>query len=155
MRLQDICLLDERLQGYDIREGQLVLGLRSYEDIKLENALHELCHLVDCEDDNIFKIPYWGLKVKRFRTTDQHIQREIKIFAYQQNLSPVFKIPFNLNKMAEIAMFLPDADLFKYTKNKFKTLICEKASESEFSSDKALAEVTRKLKIIKDNHLQP
>ena len=154
------------LEGQKITDenNEIVIGCRAGPDQSLENVLHEFGHFIEIDDKRMNK-PGWGLKYGKWvnspcpnrycsgwyeLTTDKHIQREIRVWAFQANLLKHFKLTIDFLDLAGAAPYLPDFYLYKNGKTDEERIINvakqieEMASTVEYSFEKIISEMNRK-----------
>ena len=113
--------IKENLEGQLVLGGTICLGLRAGGEIGESNLCHEMAHLAEIDRERVFS-QGWGLKngkpidfgdgtIIYQRTTAQHIDREIRVWAYQLNLHRYFQIDEDASALASSAPYLPDTYL--------------------------------------------
>lgn len=99
----------------------LEIGRRAGPSEEDSNAVHELAHFIEMEDNRIGQ-DRWGMKIKQgdyipeYRTfvnseftTIKHLERECRVWAIQYILeSELFDIPVTVEELAESSPYLPD-----------------------------------------------
>ena len=129
-------------------EGQrVIIGTRAGPKNQLYNVLHELAHFIEIDENRCNK-PGWGLKYGKWvdnpfprpyspagwheYSTDQHIRREIRVWAYQANLHQHFGLKVDFEDLAEAALYLPDFFLYVKGIRSDKQRVLKVAAEIEF-----------------------
>lgn len=92
------------LEGARIDAEGIVLGMRAGPFSDISNLVHEMCHLVEIDDDRM-TMRNWGLhSSSRLAAaasgqpwfgpvTDQALRREMRVWAYQWNVSMALGLP--------------------------------------------------------------
>ena len=119
-------LISETLTGQVVNNGIITLGcMAGQHNASIEYLLHEMCHLVEIEDDRMTQ-PNWGLKfgsdiqtifgtrVQNFKTT-QATHREMRVWAYQQHLHELFGIEKPLLETVSVAKNMNDFCFIRFS----------------------------------------
>lgn len=94
-------IVKKKLQGQKVVDNRYVIGMRAgpLTNINIDNLLHEICHLVEIEEERLVKRPTssWGLNPGKFwqigsnwgyeTFTDDQVKREQRVWAYQLSLN--------------------------------------------------------------------
>lgn len=100
----------EDVEGNEIENGKLILGMRAYTDVSVDNLLHEMSHFVEIDDDRCGMLG-WGLRVARICVmgtwctniqTFQACEREIRVHGIQRVLASTANAPFDAREKAEL-----------------------------------------------------
>jgi hypothetical protein len=115
--------INYEIEGQAILNGQIHLGSKAGPSNNVSNLIHEMCHLVEI-DDNRLTAPNWGFKYgteqsimgKSFSTYNSIpcIEREIKVWAYQQNLHNLFNIKSTPLEFAKLIVYLGDFPMLAF-----------------------------------------
>lgn len=167
--LIDPIRIETSLEGQKVENGTIFIGSRAGPSSNLDNILHELAHFIEIDEKRMDQHG-WGLKYGKWvdspfpnrycsgwyeLTTDKHIQREIRVWAYQANLLKYFKLPVDFQDLAEIAPYLPDLWLYKNGKTDKERVaniarqIEDLAGQISYSFESIWNEVRRKTAILK------
>lgn len=114
-------VIREGWEGQTVNElGQFVLGCRAGPDVSVVHLLHEMAHFAEREVEKLLERPRysWGF---RFGTLVEipainysqrqlqkvgHIDRELRVFAYQYNLCREFQVKMTSWELANICKYL-------------------------------------------------
>lgn len=109
------------VEGNRIIDGRLAVGMRAGPSLSVSNLLHEMAHFVEI-DDRRCGMAGWGLKTPRvlmytphyghpvydsFKTA-QHIEREIRVCAFQANAGAALGVALDVEELARPFLYLPD-----------------------------------------------
>ena len=108
-------------QGLEYHDTYLEIGRRAGPDKEDSNAVHELAHFIEMEDNRV-GMAMWGMRVKvgdyipeynayvnnEFNTL-KHLKRESGVWAIQYILqNELFGIPVTVEELAQSSPYLPD-----------------------------------------------
>lgn len=111
-------IIEEQMVGSDFVDGHMVIGCRAGPSIDLHNAMHEISHFIEIDRARM-TTTNWGLKMPWVEcslireggyvefTKDQHIQREIRVWAIQTSLSNHRGLKVTPSDLASSAIYLP------------------------------------------------
>lgn len=112
----------ESLEGQSVHNG-LSLGLRAGPSCLVSNLTHEMSHLAEIDQSRIL-LPNWGLKYGQAQeilgrvyyefSTTQATEREIRVFAYQQNLHNFLGIKSTPQEFSKLGEYLGDFAVVAY-----------------------------------------
>ena len=175
--INDLFFKDRPISYLKNREGQMidnnnryVLGLMAGPSCELQNLLHEMSHLVEIDRKRLVKKPptSWGLKPGKFwqigtswgyePQTDQSVQREIRVWAYQHSISKALNLENGSSKeLANSAHWLDAFFLYKhYTVGTVSDVVAkqnmawqiEELSDTVFTYDRFCQEWDDRMKLI-------
>lgn len=105
------------LQGQRVDDaGVVYIGNRAGPSRAFSNLAHEICHFVEI-DDARQQLHGWGLKVPSFTilgqvcvepVTRKMTERELRVMAYQANLTEALGAPARVSNMVRALQFMPD-----------------------------------------------
>ena len=122
--------LDVSYEGQTCNENSYVLGSKTGPVTSISGLLHEVCHFAELEPQRLLKFPSgnWGLYPGKFwqfgqnwgyeQSTDQQVQREARVWAYQLSAEKHFGINHSAEQLVRSATWLP---AWCYYKFQFKT----------------------------------
>lgn len=110
-----------RKTGMDVLpDGTVRLGGRAGPSVSAENVLHEVCHWVEIDEARMFARSF-GLKFGRWvdcpmgagggyfeQRTRQHIDREMRVWAFQFNLQKTLGFDTSMLDLVKPVTFMPD-----------------------------------------------
>jgi len=91
-------IVKNNLAGQKVIDNRYVIGMCAGPSKDIDNLLHEMCHLVELEENRLIKRPpsSWGLSYGTFwqigsrwgyeTFTDDQVKREQRVWAYQLSL---------------------------------------------------------------------
>jgi hypothetical protein len=173
----EVLAVDPELESACTINGKLTFGTLAGCLYHVQHLLHEMSHFLDIDDARVLD-PGWGLRYGEWVhcsfsrqggwyavKTAQHIQREIKVHAFQWVLSQYFGMPEIIEEMTSAVPYLPDTALVKLlpewtfghvpyaefdrTFHKFFTEQVFKTSQS-ITIDSIKLEWSRKVKYLQD-----
>jgi hypothetical protein len=132
--INDLFFKDRPISYLKNKEGQMiddnnryVLGLMAGPSCELQNLLHEMSHLAEIDRKRLIKKPVtsWGLSFGKYwqigtswgyePQTDQSVQREIRVWAYQHSISKALNLENGSSKeLASSAHWLDAFFLYKH-----------------------------------------
>ena len=109
------------IEGLRYHDTYLEIGRRAGPDKDDSNAVHELAHFIEMEDNRIGK-PLWGMRFNEGTyipeysaivnvefTTLKHMERECRVWAIQYILmNQLFNMPVSIKELASSSPYLPD-----------------------------------------------
>ena len=107
------------LEGQKCEGAVYYIGDRAYINKNPENLLHELAHFAEREPEKLALFPSrsWGFSPGKFwqigmhsgweQVTDQQVQREARVWAYQLSLLREFGLPDDSHGLVSSAVYLP------------------------------------------------
>lgn len=118
--------IDIQLEGQSLDDnGNYILGLRAGPVIDITHLFHEMGHLAEREISKLLKKPYsgWGYTHGKYweiagksgyeALTDQAVQREARVWAYQLSLQKYYNLNISVESAVSSAVYL---DAFLYYK---------------------------------------
>lgn len=119
------------LEGQKVEEGRVIIGCRAGPEENISNVLHEFAHFIEIDEERCNK-DGWGLKYGKWIdnpcrlsgyapagwhefSTNKHIKREIRVWAFQVNLGLRFGLKIDIGELAESSQYLPDIFLYDRT----------------------------------------
>jgi hypothetical protein len=160
--------VDVNVNGQDIRNGRVVVGCKAGPLVAISHLLHEVCHFIEIDNRRVLKWG-WGLKYgktvpnpyptayapsyfQEFRT-DQHIQRETRVWAMQYVLSKSVNVEVDAYNLAGSAKYLPEFSYFvKGTDEEATKVIADRiealAHTEEYSIDAIRSRLSTKRKCL-------
>lgn len=115
----EFVLLDVGLEGQTCQENSYIIGSRTGPVKSISGLLHEICHFAELEPERLLKFPgmAWGLKQGKFwqvghkwgyePMTDQQVQREARVWAFQLSAEKYFGIGDSAQELVSSAKYLP------------------------------------------------
>lgn len=114
---------ETRVEGQRVRhDGTVVIGMRAGPAMSASNLCHELCHYIEINVERCNQ-PGWGLinppfdyipgygEFQRSFNTTAHIDREIRVWAWQSILHRFVGIDEGVESLVRSAVHLPDLEL--------------------------------------------
>lgn len=118
-------MIKEDLEGQTLdQEGRIILGLKAGPERSVENLIHEMCHLVEIDDQRMTSYG-WGLnygaliqyimgqRCQEF-VTIQATKREIRCWAYQMNVYKALGINETVSDLVKVAVHMGDWPILCY-----------------------------------------
>lgn len=163
-------LIDVQLQGNDVSDGLLRLGCTAGPNASLENAFHELSHFIEIDQARMCSKD-WGLRHGKWepnpfithwnspkgwhlKTTDKHVQRELRVWTMQYVLMTSRNLVVSPKELVSSATYLPDFELFlpgstdKQRVIELEKRVIELASTPQYSVESLCAEPSRRKVIV-------
>lgn len=157
------------LEGSRIDAGGIVLGMRAGPVSEIANLVHEMCHLVEI-DDSRMTVRNWGLHSTGYLaaiaagrpwfgpTTDQALRREMRVWAYQWNVTAALSLPGEkgIAELVRPAVFVDGFMNFPGETEKDRLAAIAQEVEAmlpEYSFDRFCEEWARRMPVIRQ-HLQ-
>lgn len=107
--------VEDRLEGQNVEERCVILGMRAGPEMSVDNVCHELAHFIEIDEGRMATLN-WGLNygteipgfaTREFQTGD-HIWREIRVWAIQWHLQQFIGKPRTFDELGKIGFWLPD-----------------------------------------------
>lgn len=124
----------EKFEGQGIDDDRYILGLMAGPSCELQNLIHEMCHLVEIDKKRLIKKPKssWGLSLGKYwqigtqwgyePQTDQSVQREMRVWAYQHAISNALSLEEGSTKeLVKSATWLDAFFIYRYQTVKVNT----------------------------------
>lgn len=173
---EDVVQPDMTMSGQQIKSGVVLLGLKLAGVFEVDALLHEMCHLIDIDDQRANK-PAWGLKHGKYmafgrgswweKKTSQAVYRELRVGAFQFNLGAYFGFYEDFTKFSEdyandlwnmptdtVSIFLSEQGKI-FSKDDFVIAVSDKLREMvnkpEYSFDAIQDEWERKMEVLRNN----
>lgn len=173
---EDVVRPDMTMSGQQIKSGVVLLGLKLAGVFEVDALLHEMCHLIDIDDQRANK-PAWGLKHGKYmafgrgswweKKTSQAVYRELRVGAFQFNLGAYFGFYEDFTKFSEdyandlwnmptdtVSIFLSEQGKI-FSKDYFVIAVSDKLREMvnkpEYSFDAIQDEWERKMEVLRNN----
>jgi len=111
--------IGERAEGNPVEDGILTLGMRAGPQICLTNLIHEMCHLVEIDDERML-ISGWGLRTPEVYVPGRYshmasvpiswqpIKREVRVIALQWQLQQSIGITGTKREALSAMEYMPD-----------------------------------------------
>jgi len=109
----------KNMEGQTCEEKSYWVGGIAGPSCNLSNLLHEICHFAELEKERILEFPKkgWGLNMGKFwqignnwgyeQSTDQQVQREARVWAYQLSAQKHFGLNDSAYELVSSVVWLP------------------------------------------------
>jgi hypothetical protein len=109
----------KKMEGQSCEEKKYLVGAKAGPSCSFSNLFHEICHFAELEKQRIVKFPSssWGLYPGKFwqintswgyeQSTDQQVQREARVWAYQLSVQKHFGLDDSAYNLVDSVVWLP------------------------------------------------